>query len=159
MVDITRDVADGDISLFVQAPEPFSLDQRPPTRYRVLYTAPDQSEAAAGRIAGLTSGQRAYEERRAPKSRQDVGRVGSRRNITSIPSDRIAAFVHACDAFDAGLPTLPGMIKAVTDAADGDHTSDDVPEDKTWLAVESLDEWARKRDICRKAILRMMSGK
>jgi hypothetical protein len=158
LVDITRDVAGGDISLFVPASEPFSPGQRPPTRYRVLHTAPDQSEAVAERIARLTSGQRAYEDRRAQKAGKTLDAWIQEKYYCDPLLDLIAAFVGACDAFDAGLPTLPSLIQTVIEAADGDHASDDFPEDKTWLAVESLDQWARKRDTVRKAILGITSG-
>jgi hypothetical protein len=54
LIDITRDVADRDISLFVPIPdhpEPCGFDDRPATRYRVLYATPDWSAAIAERIA------------------------------------------------------------------------------------------------------------
>jgi hypothetical protein len=225
LIDITPDVADGDISLFVPASEPFGSGQRPPTRYHVLYTTPDQSEAIAERIARMTSGQRAYEDRRARKAGQTLDAwIQDKYYHDPLPA-AIAAFIESCDAFDAKLPTLPSLIETVTeeqppptlpgaperadaavpppadamaqhdasearaesppeetdpaadieteplddeagdnqiqvadDEADDDQPFDEFEEDETWLAVESLDEWSRKRDICRKAILRTMSG-
>jgi hypothetical protein len=220
LIDITPDVADGDVSLFVPASESFGLDQRPPTRYRVLYAAPDRSEAIAERIARMNSGQRAYEDRRAQKAGQTlVAWVQDKYYHDPLPG-LIAAFIAACDAFDAGLPTLPSLIQTDTEeqlpqtlpgvpapadaavpppagamaedeasearaenppleadpaadvepqprddaAADNqlqvadDEVDGDFEDDQTWLAEERLDEWSRKRDICRKAILRTMSG-
>ena len=46
----------------------------------------------------------------------------------------------------------------VADDEGRDQPFDDFEDDQTWLAEERLDEWSRKRDICRKAILRTMSG-
>ena len=118
LIDITPDVADGDISLFVPTSEPFGFGKRPPTRYHVLYSAPDQSQAIAERIARMTSGQRAYEDRRAQKAGQTLDAwIRDKYYHDPLPG-LIAAFIAACDAFDAGLPTLPSLIQAVTNAAE-----------------------------------------
>jgi hypothetical protein len=90
LIDLTPDVASGDTSLFVPVasyPEPFGSDQRPPTRYRVLYATPDRSTAVAERIALMKSGQRAYEERRAQKA----GRHWKNGSATSIFTIRCPA--------------------------------------------------------------------
>jgi hypothetical protein len=221
LIDVTRDVADGDMSLFVPAPQPSATGQRPPTQCHVLYAAPDRSEAAAERIAGMTTGQRAYEDRRAQKAGQPLEAWIRDKYFNDPLPGLIAAFIEACDTFDAQLPTLPGLIQAATEAAeeqpppspdaqepadeaaaptddpsgaaaetppvqsgptvgiekepqhdgaadnqfgvandeaDDDRAFDDFKEDETWLAVDNLDDWSRKRDTCRKAILRAMSA-
>lgn len=126
LVDITRDVADGDISLFVPLPsdsEPFNFDQRPATRYRVLYTPPGRSAAVAERIASMKTSQRAYEERRGRKAGKSLEEwIDSKFHHDPLP-DQIAAFIAACDAFDAKLPGLPDLIVIDPDAV----TEDDLP--------------------------------
>jgi hypothetical protein len=114
LVDITPAVIGDEPSAFVPDPtypDTFDFDQHPPNRYKVLHTAPDRSEAVANRIAQMKPAQRAYEERRASKS----GKTLEEWILGKFPTDPlvqpIAAFVDACQAFDARLPGLPGLIQ------------------------------------------------
>jgi hypothetical protein len=114
LVDITRTVTDDEQSLFVPDPsysETFDFDQAPPTRYKVLHTAPDMSGAVTARIVQMKASQRAYEERRARKA----GKTLEEWILGKFPADPlvglISAFVEACQAFDAKLPTLPSLIE------------------------------------------------
>jgi len=118
LVDITPAVTGDGPSVFVPDPNypaTFDVDQCPPTRYRVLHTAPDLSGAIAERIAQMKPSQRAYEERRAAK----VGKTLEDWILGKFPAhpllQPIAAFVDACQAFDARLPGLPGLIRTAPD--------------------------------------------
>jgi len=206
LIDITRDVAASDTSLFVPVAsdaEVFGPDQHPPTRYRVLYTAPDRSEAVAERIAQMKSGQRAYEERRAQKAGKTLEEWTHDKYYHEPLPGQIAAFIKACEAFDARLPTLASLIQTdpdvtqaqrlelvpdapdgvegepmasdATDALAGDSAAnipvidqeadeddafddDEKPWNESWLAEDSLYQWARDRDTARTAILRTLFG-
>jgi len=168
LIDVTPDVKDGDTSLFVPVasyPEPFGPDRRPPTRYRVLHSTPDRSAAVAERIALMKPGQRAYEERRAQKASMTLDEwIRDKYYHDPLPG-QIAAFIEACGAFDARLPTLPGLIEnrpnAADDEADEDRAIDDdeqLYDDETADAVDALDRWSRERDAVHKAILRTLAG-
>lgn len=121
LIDITPGPAAGDRSLFVPVtnyPEPFGADRPPPTRYRVLYQAPDYSAAAAERIARMKSGQRGYEDRRARKAGKTLEEWIYDKYYRDPLPGLIAAFIAACDGFDARLPTLPGLIETDAGATD-----------------------------------------
>jgi hypothetical protein len=114
LVDITPAVIAGETSAFVPDPtypETFDFDQHPPNRYKVLHVAPDRSADVARRIAQMKPSQRAYEERRATK----VGKTLEDWILGKFPTDPlvqpIAAFVDACQAFEAELPGLVGLIE------------------------------------------------
>ncbi len=114
LVDITPAVTSGETSLFVpdpNYPETFASDQRQPTRYKVLHSAPDRSEEIAQRIAQMKPGQCAYEERRAHKA----GKTLEEWVLGKFPADpllpSIAAYIEACNAFEAKLATLPDLIE------------------------------------------------
>jgi hypothetical protein len=114
LVDITPAVTSGETSLFVSDPnypETFDSDQRQPTRYKVLHSAPDRSEEIAQRIAQMKPGQRAYEARRAHKA----GRTLEEWVLSKYPADplllSIAAYIETCNAFEKKLATLPDLIE------------------------------------------------
>jgi len=113
LVDITPDVSGGDTSLFVPVvsfPEPFGPERRPPNRYRVLHTPPDRTAAVAERIARMKSSQRAYENRRAGKAGMTLEEwIVGKYHRDPLPA-QIAAFIAACDEYDAMLPSLPNLI-------------------------------------------------
>ena len=119
LIDITPDVVGGEASLFVPVanyPEPFDFDRMPPTRYRVLYTGADRSAAVAERIARMKPAQLAYEDRRARKAGKTLEKWILDKSYHDPLPDQIAAFIAACDAFDARLPLLPDLIVTDPDA-------------------------------------------
>jgi hypothetical protein len=129
-----------------------------------LYATPDKSTAVAERIALMKSGQRAYKERRAQKAGTTLEEWIRDKYFHDPLPGQIAAFIEACEAFDARLPTLPALIENQLDVADvNPHENraiddDEQPYDETSDAVDSLDRWSRERDAVRKAILRGMAG-
>jgi hypothetical protein len=142
LIDITPDVADGEDSLFVPMPEdaePINFDQRPANRYHILYHAVDPSEAVAERIARMKPPQRAYEERRAHKAGKTLNEWMLDKHHNDPLPGQLAAFIAACDAFDAKLPTLPELIAEDPDAEPEDDLSDD-PQDG--VETSSADEAA-----------------
>jgi hypothetical protein len=115
LVDITPDVAAGEISLFVPDPAYSDLqdgDPYPSTRYHVLHQRRDRSQEIAERIARMKPAQRAYEERRAQKARQTLEDWLSDKLYPDPVPQSIALFIEACQSFDAKLPTLPDLIEA-----------------------------------------------
>jgi len=177
-IDTTPSVASGEISLFIpvpDTPETFDFDQRPPTRYKVLYQAADHSAAVADRIARMKPTQRAYEERRAQK----VGKTLEQWVLAKFYGDPmpelIDAFIDSCKEYDAKLPSLPDFL--VTEAGVRDEpaepalsaadagsapTPDDEassrwgPDDETAAAADELFDWSAPRYNRRRDILRAM---
>jgi hypothetical protein len=114
LVDITP-AAIGVPSLFVPdptVPETFDAAQWPPSRYKVLHTGPDLSKPVAARIAQMKPAQRAYEERRAAKAGQTLDQWIRAKFPADPLLQPIAAFVDACQAFEARLPELPDLIES-----------------------------------------------
>lgn len=109
-IDITPDVTEGDTSLFVPASPDLDPSELPTPRYRITHVRPDTSAAIAARIAGLKTGQRAYEERRAAKAGQTLEEWFNDKYHPDKTASLLPPFIKACEQFDAKLPTLPDFI-------------------------------------------------
>jgi hypothetical protein len=84
----------------------------------------------------MKSGQRAYEDRRAQKAGKTLEQWTREKYFHDPLSGQIAAFIEACEAFDARLPGLPMLIMADPDseaaelpyhASDGENAAEITP--------------------------------
>ena len=122
-IDITPALTEQPHSLFAPVPdaaEELDWDHLPATQYRVLHVPVDLTPLIAPRIAALKPSQRAYEERRAAKAGKSLEDwIAGKFEPDPVP-DAIAAFVAACEAFDARLPALTELIESRPDDYDED---------------------------------------
>ena len=136
LVDIAPACINATETLFAAA------DSAPPgARYKIVHVSPDRTAEIAKRVAALKGGQRAYEERRAAKAGQSLHEWIGIKHFTDPLIAALPAFIAACDAFEAKLPRLPGLIAPRPD--DYDEAKED-PWEPAWeteLARDHLLDW------------------
>jgi len=115
LLDITTDVTEGDTSLFLPMPPdaPAAEPAQTPTpRYYITHRRPDTSADIAARIARMTPGQRAYEEKRASKAGKTLEQSLDDKHHPDKLQNLIAPFIKACQTFDQNLSTVPDLVAA-----------------------------------------------
>jgi hypothetical protein len=148
LVDIAPAVTNDSVTLFA----PDVRENPPGARYRVLHVSPDRSQDIADRIASLTPGQRAYEERRAAKAGKSLHDWIRLKSFTDTLPEAIASFIAACDGFTAKLARLPDLIELRPNDFDEADEGAWHPDWETEPARDKLIDWDLAREEAMMAI-------